>query len=214
MLHGLISIWFKLLEEWGYLGIVVLMAMESSIFPVPSEIVIPPAAYWAVQGRMSFWGVVLAGTFGSWLGSAITYIVARELGRVIIERWGKWVHITPQGIDRAEHLVHRYEAGGVFFSRLLPVVRHLISIPAGIIRMDFRVFSLVTVLGAFIWCWILARFSTALFARNRDLDPTASPEQLVALIKHESLPIIAAIAGLFALYLLAMWLSRPKPGRN
>ena len=67
MLHDLIAFWFRILENWGYLGIVVLMAMESSIFPVPSEVVMPPAAYWVSQGRMEFWPVVLAGTFGSWM---------------------------------------------------------------------------------------------------------------------------------------------------
>jgi membrane protein DedA with SNARE-associated domain len=152
MFSGLIIFWFELLKDWDYAGIVVLMAMESSIFPVPSELVIPPAIYWATQGQMSFWGVVCAGTLGSWLGSSITYWVARGLGRAVIQRYGKWVHITPASIDRAEHVVHRYEASGVFFARLLPVIRHVISIPAGIIRMDFRVFSLVTTLGAFARC--------------------------------------------------------------
>lgn len=210
MLHGLIAFWFKLLQEWGYLGIVVLMAMESSIFPVPSEIVIPPAAYWATQGQMSFWGVVVAGTFGSWLGSAITYWVARSVGRTVIQRYGKWLRISPDGIDRAERMLHRYEAGGVFFARLLPVVRHLISIPAGVIRMDFRVFSLVTVLGAFVWCWILARFSTHIFSRHQGDDLMSDPEQLMALVKHESLPLVAGMAGLFLLYVLAAWLTAPR----
>src|ERR1041384_5965280 len=99
MLHGLIAFWFKLLNDWGYLGIVLLMAMESSIFPVPSEVVIPPAAFWASQGKMSFWGVVLAGTFGSWLGSAITYWVSLRVGRAVVLRFGKWVHITPEKIE-------------------------------------------------------------------------------------------------------------------
>src|SRR6185369_2373340 len=102
MLHGLVAFWFKLLNDWHYLGIIVLMAMESSIFPVPSEVVIPPAAYWAAQGKMSFWGVVLAGTFGSWLGSAITYWVAFGLGRAFILKFGKWIHITPEKVERAE----------------------------------------------------------------------------------------------------------------
>lgn len=214
MLHGLIAYWFTLVENWGYLGIIVLMAMESSIFPVPSEVVIPPAAYWAAQGRMSFWGVVFAGTFGSWLGSAITYWVARGVGRAVIVRYGRWVRITEDGIDRAERILHRYEAGGVFFARLLPVVRHLISIPAGIIRMDFRLFSLVTTLGAFAWCWILARFSLHVFASHRGGDLMQNPEQLVALIKHESLPLIGGIVLLCGLYIVAMWLSAPSRAKQ
>ena len=211
MLHGLIAIWFKLLNDWGYVGIIALMAMESSIFPVPSEVVIPPAAYWAAQGKMSFWGVVFAGTFGSWLGSAVTYWVALKLGRVFIERFGKWVHITPEKIDRAERFVHRYEAGGIFFARLLPVVRHLISIPAGIIKMNFATFSLMTAVGSFTWCFVLAKFSLHVFAKHPGADIIADPGAMVTLIKHESLPLVGAIAGFCGLYILAMKLTAPKP---
>jgi membrane protein DedA with SNARE-associated domain len=210
MFNELIIFWFELLSDWGYLGVVVLMAMESSIFPVPSELVIPPAIYWATQGQMSFWGVVWAGTLGSWLGASITYWVARGVGRAVIQRYGKWVHITPASIDRAEHMVHRYEASGVFFSRLLPVVRHVISIPAGVIRMNFRVFSLVTAAGAFAWCWILARFSEYIFTRHSGADLMKDPAAMVELIKHESLPLILGILVLCVLYLAAIRLSTPK----
>src|SRR5262245_55531533 len=98
-LHGLTVFWFQLLERWGYLGVVFLMALESSIVPVPSEVVIPPAAYWATQGKMSFWGVVFAGTLGSWIGSAISYWVAFWVGRAFILKFGKWVHITPDKVE-------------------------------------------------------------------------------------------------------------------
>lgn len=125
-------------------GVIILMAMESSIFPVPSEVVIPPAAILSAQpdAPMSFWGVVLAGTFGSWLGSAITYVVARVVGRPVIMRWGKFFFMPPHKVEKAELFLQRYEVSGVFFARLLPVIRHLISIPAGIVRMGFGVFSL------------------------------------------------------------------------
>ena len=98
MLHGLLQVWFGWVRDGGYLGVIALMAMESSIFPVPSEIVIPPAAFWASQGRMSYAGVILAGTFGSWLGSAITYWVSRWIGRAVILRWGR---IVPREIEAA-----------------------------------------------------------------------------------------------------------------
>lgn len=209
-MHALIAFWFKLLNDWGYLGIVALMAMESSIFPVPSEVVIPPAAYWASQGKMSFWGVVLAGTVGSWLGSAITYWVALKLGRVFILKFGKWIHITPEKVERAERFVHRYEAGGIFFARLLPVVRHLISIPAGIIKMNFATFSLMTTVGSFVWCFVLAKFSLHVFQKNPGVDIIADPDAMVHLIKHESLPLIGGIVALCGLYFLAMKLTAPK----
>src|SRR5205809_5195882 len=136
MLHHFIQVWFDWVQQWGYLGVVLLMAMESSIFPVPSEVVIPPAAYMAMRpdAHMTVWGVILAGTFGSWLGSAITYWISRWVGRVVIVKWGRYFLISEEKLERAEHWVHRYEAGGIFFARLLPVIRHLISIPAGIIR--------------------------------------------------------------------------------
>jgi membrane protein DedA with SNARE-associated domain len=75
-MHHLIQVWFQLVEQWGYLGIILLMAMESSIFPVPSEIVIPPAAFLATEGKLNMYGVIAAGTFGSWLGAALSYWVA------------------------------------------------------------------------------------------------------------------------------------------
>ena len=210
MLHGLIVSWFHLLEQWHYFGIVVLMAAESSIIPVPSEVVIPPAAYWASQGKMSFWGVVLAGTVGSWLGSAISYWIAAWLGRAVVVKFGKWLHITEEKVTRAEHFVHRYETGGIFFARLLPVVRHLISIPAGFIKMNFTTFSIMTTLGSFAWCYILAKFSLYVFDKHKDQDLLADPAAMVHLIKHESLPLIGAIVALCGAYFVAMWLSRPK----
>jgi membrane protein DedA with SNARE-associated domain len=209
MLHGLMQVWFGWVRDGGYLGIIALMAMESSILPVPSEIVIPPAAFWAAQGRMSFAGVVLAGTFGSWLGSAISYWVSRWIGRAVILRWGKLVLITPDKLDRAEHFVQRYEIGGVFFARLLPVLRHLISIPAGIARMSFGMFSLVTAFGAFVWCCVLAWFGAKITAAHPDL--MQDPEALVAMIKQEGHWIVAAVLVLCALYFLVIRLTnRPS----
>jgi membrane protein DedA with SNARE-associated domain len=220
-MHWLIALWFNWVENWGLLGVALLMAMESSIFPVPSEVVIPPAVYWAVQGKFSifgwvpdpqtgFWLVVLAGTVGSWLGSAITYWVSLKFGRAFIERFGKWVHITPEKIDRAERFVHRYEAGGIFFARLLPVVRHLISIPAGLVGMNFRVFSAMTVAGSFLWCLVLAKFSQYVFEKHQGEDLIGNPETLIHVIKAESHPIIAFIVVICGLYFLAMKLTAPK----
>src|SRR6478736_9812506 len=155
-MHHLLQIWFDWVLHGGYVGIIVLMAMESSIFPVPSEIVIPPAAFLAGQGKLSFTGVVLAGTLGSYLGSAITYWASRLIGRPLIVKYGRFVLVSPKKLEQAEQWLARYEAGGVFFARLLPVVRHLISIPAGIVRMNFWTFSVVTIIGSAIWCSVLA----------------------------------------------------------
>ncbi|MEO8372772.1 MAG: DedA family protein [Candidatus Solibacter sp.] len=209
MLHELLQVWFGWVRDGGYLGIIVLMAMESSIFPVPSEIVIPPAAFWASQGRMSLTGIVLAGTFGSWLGSAITYWVSRWIGRAVILRWGKLVFIKPDSLDRAEHFVARYEVGGVFFARLLPVLRHLVSIPAGIARMSFGVFSLVTILGAALWCSVLAWFGAKITAAHPDL--MQDPEALMRMVKQEGQWIVGAVLVLGVLYVLVMYMTSRKP---
>jgi membrane protein DedA with SNARE-associated domain len=209
-LHDLVRLWFGWVHDWGYGGVVVLMAMESSIFPVPSEVVIPPAVFWASKGTggMTVWGVILAGTVGSYLGSAATYWISRWLGRVFILKWGKRFLITEEKVERAERFVHRYEAGGVFFARLLPVMRHLISIPAGIVSMGFRTFSLMTIVGAALWCGILAWFSARVAERNPEL--MEDPQKLISAIKHESLGFVAAVLVLAVLYALTMKITARK----
>ena len=210
MLHDLILVWFGWVQDWGYLGVIVLMAMESSIFPVPSEVVIPPAAIVAAAGggEMSLVGVIVAGTFGSWLGAAISYWVSRWIGRVLVLHWGKWFHITEAKVERAERFVHRYESGGIFFARLLPVIRHLISIPAGIIRMDFLRFSAMTIVGSAIWCSVLAWLGHRVGRAHPDL--LGDPEALIHAIKTESLPIVSVIVVVGVLYVLAMKLTAPR----
>jgi membrane protein DedA with SNARE-associated domain len=202
-MHHLLEIWVGWVLSGGYWGIIALMAMESSIFPVPSEIVIPLAA----QGKLSFAGVVLAGTFGSYLGSAITYWISRLIGRPLIAKYGRFFFIGPKKLEQAEHWLARYEAGGVFFARLLPVVRHLISIPAGIVRMNFKVFSVVTIAGSGIWCWILAWLGARAYAMQPDL--LSDPEKMVQLIKAQSHWIVLMVVLFAGLYLLTVRLMRP-----
>lgn len=197
-MHHLLVIWIGWVKTWGYLGIIVLMAMESSIIPVPSEIVIPPAAFLAARGELNFWGVIAAGTLGSYLGSAISYWLALALGRPLILRYGKYFFISGDKLARAEVWLAQYEAGGVFFARLLPVIRHLISIPAGIARMNFAVFSAVTILGAAIWCTVLAFLGDYAFRTDEKL--LDSPEKLEHFIKGQSLAIVGCVAVLAVLY--------------
>jgi membrane protein DedA with SNARE-associated domain len=208
-MHHLLETWFTWVLTGGYTGIIVLMAMESSIFPVPSEIVIPPAAFLAAQGKLSFTGVVLAGTIGSYLGSAITYWASRLIGRPLIVKYGRFVFLTPKKLERAEHWLARYEAGGIFFARLLPVVRHLISIPAGIVRMNFAVFSVMTIVGSAIWCYILAYLGEKAYRVEPQL--LTDPEALVRFIHGQSTWILVVVAIFAALYILAMRLSKPPP---
>ncbi len=145
------------LAKGGYALIALLMAVESSILPLPSEVVIPPAAHLAHTGQitLSLWGIVLAGTIGSWLGATVMYWAARIAGRPLVLRYGRYVFIKPEKVEGTERWAAHYGGMGIFISRLLPVVRHLIGIPAGIVRMDYKKFSLYTLLGSAIWCAVL-----------------------------------------------------------
>ncbi|HYM82411.1 MAG TPA: DedA family protein, partial [Candidatus Limnocylindria bacterium] len=200
MFHSLFKLWFQLVHDWGYVGVAVLMAIESTVFPLPSEIVVPPAAYWAQQGRMSFWGVVLASTLGSWVGSAISYAVAAKLGRPMILRYGRYVFLSEKKWLLAERWINRYSAAGIFFARLLPVVRHLVSLPAGAARMPFRTFTTMTLLGSFVWSTVLAWFGARVLADQPRL--LEDPEALIHVLKEKLLWFVAAAAVLFALYVV------------
>lgn len=152
------SAWYlSVLGQGGYGLIAGLMALESTFVPIPSEVIIPPAAYLAhTQGQFSLTGIVLAGTFGSWVGAALMYWAARGLGRPIVVRFGPYIGLSIAKIELAEHWLGRYGSAGVFFSRLLPVIRHLIGIPVGILKLDFRWYALATLLGSLLWCCVLA----------------------------------------------------------
>ncbi|MFT3782075.1 MAG: DedA family protein [Nibricoccus sp.] len=145
------------LEQGGYWLVGLLMAMESTFIPLPSEVIIPPAAHLAyTKGTMSVWGVVVAGTIGSWIGATIMYWASRSAGRPLAMRYGKYLFISAEKIEKAERWAAKFGAFGVFFSRLLPVVRHLIGIPAGIVRLPFALYSIYTLLGSGLWCGVLA----------------------------------------------------------
>ena len=210
-MHHLVEVWFNWVRDGGYWAIILLMAMESSIIPVPSEIVIPPAAFLAAQGHGSFAGVILAGTFGSYLGSALSYWASLWVGRPIIARYGKFFFLPEDKVARAERWLARYEAGGIFFARLLPVIRHLVSIPAGVLRMNFAVFSAMTILGAGLWCGVLAYFGNVLFQREPGLFDPQHPENMVNAVKHQSHLIVLGVAVLAALYFLMLKLTEKKP---
>ena len=207
-MHHLIEIWFAWVKEGGYWAIILLMAMESSIFPVPSEIVIPPAAFLAARGDLNFAWVIVAGTVGSYLGAAITYWVSRVVGRPIILRFGKYFFVGGDKLERAETWLQRYEAGGIFFARLLPVIRHVISIPAGIVRMNFWVFSAATIIGSAIWCAVLAWLGVRAYQVQPDL--ISNPDALLHFTKTQLHWIVLIVLVLAVLYLLMLRLSAKK----
>jgi membrane protein DedA with SNARE-associated domain len=163
LLHHFSAWYLATLSQGGYWLIAGLMVLESTLVPIPSEVIIPPAAYLAhTQGQFSLPGIVLAGTAGSWVGAALMYWAARLLGHPVIVRFGRYVGVGAAKLLMAERWCTHYGSPGVFFSRLLPVIRHLIGIPTGILRMDFRWYALATLLGSLLWCWVLVWLGRAL----------------------------------------------------
>src|SRR5215471_756739 len=156
---------FAPLIEWyqnslaadGYPLVALLMAIESSVLPLPSEVVIPPAAHLAYTGKipLSLTGIIIAGAIGSWIGATVMYWASRLAGRPLVLRYGKYFFIPHEKIEGAERWAANYGVFGIFASRLLPVVRHLIGIPAGVVRMNYWIFSACTLLGSAIWCGVL-----------------------------------------------------------
>lgn len=164
----LIKWYLDALATGGFWLVALLMAVESSIVPLPSEVVIPPAAHLFWTEGVDFmglhlgpqsWagqiGLVIAGAIGSWLGATVMYWASRLAGRPLVMRFGKYVFIPAHKVEGAERWAANYGAFGIFASRLLPVVRHLIGIPAGIVRMNYWIFSLYTLLGSAVWCGVL-----------------------------------------------------------
>lgn len=153
---------FNLIHNWyshtGYIGVVFAMALESCCIPLPSEIVMPLAGYmiFAEPANFSLFGVVLAGTLGGAIGSSIAYYIGYSGGRPLLLKYGKYVLISKADSDRADRWFARYGAPVAFFSRLLPVIRTYISLPAGFAEMNFGQFLLFTVLGSLPWTFVLA----------------------------------------------------------
>ena len=152
----------------GYIGIIVMMFLESSFFPFPSEIVIPPAAYLAQRGDMNLLLVIVCGLLGSILGALFNYWLAVRLGRPALLRYGRVFGLTPEKFTRSEVFLRRHGVFGTFIGRLIPVVRQYISFPASLARMPLLPFVLATAAGAGIWVLILAAIGW-LVGNNREL---------------------------------------------
>jgi membrane protein DedA with SNARE-associated domain len=168
------------------------MALESTIVPIPSETIIPAAAYLArTRGELSLAGVVLAGTAGSWVGAALMYWGSRWLGRPFVIRFGRYAGLSPAKIELAERWSAHYGWAGVFFARLLPVIRHLIGIPGGILRLDFRWYSAATLAGSLLWCSVLGWLGATIGGH---------PELLKGSLHRFALLVLAVMAVLAALY--------------
>ena len=155
MLERFIQWLLQGLLDLGYPGIVALMAMESSVLPMPSELVMPPAGYWVAKGEMNVVIVLVCGVLGSILGSLANYAMAHFLGRPFLRRFGKYFLISDRALERSDRYFAMHGEISTLVGRILPVIRHLISIPAGLARMSLPRFVVFTGLGALIWCGVL-----------------------------------------------------------
>jgi membrane protein DedA with SNARE-associated domain len=157
LFQPLIAWYLGALKTIGYPAVFLMMVAESSFLPIPSEAIIPAAAHWSDTGQipLHFTGIVIAGALGSWLGATIMYWLARTAGRPLILRYGKFILFPPEKLEKAERWMLHYGAAGVFIARLLPGARQLVGIPAGIARMDYKLFSIFTLLGSTSWCAVL-----------------------------------------------------------
>ena len=205
--------WYK--DHMSYSIILLLMAIESSFIPFPSEVVVPPAAYFALRnGDLNVFAIVLVATVGAWIGAAVNYLLSMWLGRPIVygfadSRLGHICLIDRDKVQRAEDYFDRHGAISTFLGRLIPAIRQLISIPAGLARMNFAKFSLFTVLGAGIWNAVLAALGWWLSTKYPQ-------EQLFEAIERNNHYLTLAGGGLLVLIVLylAYQAFKKKPSRQ
>ena len=209
--HIVIPLLNALYGAVGYVGVMLAMAIESAMVPLPSELVLPYAGFLVsdplqveplTHGRWEFWIVVAVATLGNTLGSIVGYYIGARGGRPFLERWGRYLLIRPHELELAEHFFERYGSATAFFSRLLPIVRTFISFPAGVARMPLPRFIAYSTAGAFFWSAALVYAGVLLGARWQDIRHALQPFDLLVAIG-----VIAAI-GLF------VWWRLGTPGRR
>lgn len=185
-MHAAIDWLVRTIGAMGYPGIFILMAMESSVLPIPSELVMPPAGYLAQQGKMSATVAVLWGTAGSLVGAYLNYFAARYLGRPLLIKYGRYVFITEAKFAKVESFFLRHGEISTFVGRLLPVVRHLISLPAGLAGMNHLKFSLYTLFGAGVWVSVLTGIGYFI----------GSNQELIMKYSHKALGVVLILCAL------------------
>lgn len=185
----------SLFNTVGWFGVVAAMAIESACIPLPSEVTMPLAGWMLIEAKgLAVINVLWAGFYGALgctIGSVVTYWIGAMGGRPLLERYGKYVLISRHDMDIADRWFRNYGEATAFFSRLLPIVRTFISLPAGIARMNFTRFTVLTFVGSFIWCALLA-LGGFYFGKNW--------ERLREIMRPFDIPIAIVIVGLFALY--------------
>jgi membrane protein DedA with SNARE-associated domain len=191
-----ISLITSFIAKNAYLSVFVLMTAESALIPIPSEVTMPFAGFLAGRGIVAFWPAVLLGTTGNLLGSIFAYLLGLKMGeawiRETIKKWGKLLLLKEQDFDKAKNWFVKYGQLVIFFSRLLPVVRTFISLPAGIAGMNFGKFSLLTFGGSLIWSTLLCWMGLKLGQNWQAIEPVFRKFQII---------ITVGFIGLVAVYL-------------
>jgi membrane protein DedA with SNARE-associated domain len=200
MFHQVVVWLVDAVGQWGYSGIVMLMALESSFFPFPSEVVIPPAAYLAASGKMNIAMVIFCGTLGSLLGAVFNYWIALKFGRPFFVKYGRYLLVSPKSMEKADRFFERHGHISTFVGRLLPGIRQYISLPAGVARMNVFAFCAATALGAGIWVLVLAGMGYW-FGRN---------EQLVLQNLHWVTLFVVVGCGVIVFFYWRKWQSRSR----
>jgi len=191
MLRELAQTLVDLIFDWGYLGIFIMMAIESSFIPFPSEIVLIPAGYLASQGDMSVGMIMSSALGGSMVGAFINYYLALTLGRKLLKKYGKYFFIKENALDKMDSYFKKHGHISTFTGRLIPGIRQLISIPAGLARMNLVQFSIYTALGAGIWALILTLLGYFI-GENQEL--------IDAYLKQITIAIVSLMVILMAIY--------------
>jgi membrane protein DedA with SNARE-associated domain len=171
VLSALAGIITEIISTTGYAGIALLMAIESACIPLPSEIIMPFSGYLVSTGRFDLIMVATAGAIGCNVGSTIAYAVGYYGGRPLVEKWGAYILISRRDLEMADRFFGRFGSITIFLSRLLPVIRTFIALPAGIARMNQVKFQIYTFLGSWPWCFALAYVGVKL-GQRWDSDPT------------------------------------------
>lgn len=214
-----LATWFGQAIHWitetifalGYPGIAALMALESSFFPFPSEVVLPPAGYLAAQGRMNAWVALGSGVLGSVLGALFNYAIAVRLGRPLLHRYGRYLLLKEASLDRAEAYFRAHGEISTFVGRLIPVIRQYISLPAGLARMRVERFAFYTALGAGIWCAILTWIGWYL-GLQADRLGTLPPEQVSRYVHRALLVLAPALVVIVLVYVVRHRRRSPAAG--
>jgi membrane protein DedA with SNARE-associated domain len=203
-MHELIMWLVNTIGVMGYPGIFLLMAMESSVIPVPSELVMPPAGYLAHQGEMNIWVAIFWGTAGSLVGAYANYFASHYLGRPLLLKYGKYVWITEEKFAKVEKYFHDHGEISTFIGRLLPVVRHLISLPAGLAGMNHFKFSLYTLMGAGIWVTILTYIGYFIGAN----------QELIMKYSHQALIGVVIVSSVIIYFYIRSHKAKAKKGKS